>query len=1230
MEVNRAILQSIFEKEYNLLEAENGEQAMVLVEQYHYQIAAVLLDIVMPIKDGYQVLGEIGSKGYLSEFPVVIITAESSAESEVRAFDMGASDMIVKPFEPHVVKRRVQNNIELNLHRQNQDELIEEQASKLRESNSAMIDALSSIIEYRSVETGQHIRRIRMFTKVLLENVSLNYSEFMLDERKINIIVSASSMHDIGKIAIPDSILNKPGRLTKEEFDIMKTHSVKGCEMISSLSRMTDKEYLQYAYNICRYHHERWDGKGYPDRLKGDSIPICAQVVGIADCYDALTTDRVYKKAIAPDRAMDMIQQGECGVFAPKLLECLKNVRTVFARFAREYSDNPVAHTEMPAQPLKAEAERADGTMVDTLRLGQLKYFTLLKYMRDTVMEVDLITGVYHLAYTSGNDFEALRSGKTFSESIRNFAEAAVHPKDRHQVLELLDEYMRQFFREGMMKRCRRYRIYNRSLKEYRWCQATLLRIDVDNPYQRKILLVWHEDKGYSEERTLSADDGRLLQSLFGGIQILRNDRWFTLTSLCEYLQHLLGYSQREMKERFMNKYINLIRPADRKEIFQQMQEQLRNGSLVELEYPIVAKNGTIIWLLDKRQLVIKDDGEEYFYCILIDITKSKQAQEELRRLIERHRLIMEQTNDIIFEWDIEGDRVMYSSSGERRLGHPLMNEQARSSMDDGMNIYSEDQPNLAKLLNTLKDGKAYGETDLRMMDSQGQYRWYKIRAAAQFDTYGKAYKVIGVATDVDEEKQKLMILRNQAERDGLTMLYNRSTAKKDIESYLRLRQPDSRAAMIIVDVDDFKHINDTYGHMSGDLVLQKVAIGLHRLFRSNDIIARIGGDEFLLFMKDIPSRAIAENRAEKVLDIFRNITWNDNVQYKVTCSLGIAFCPDDGISFDTLFSHSDRALYHAKAKGKEGFRVFDKTMMEDDILMPQVPAANTVIDSEISQSELQATLIEDVFRCLYESANVGTAMNTILEMTGRCFSLSRVYVFEDSHDGRRAGNIFEWCNQGITPRKEQQSFMDYTAQDGDYHQSFDEAGMFYCPDPSALPEWQQKLLAPYHIKSMLQYAIREDGVFRGFVGFDDCAVSRFWSKEQIDVLAFIAKLAAVFFLKKWDYTRMRHVLGDFTNLLDHQSELLYVIRVKDHKILYMNKRLRSCVPKASVGKLCHHLLFRQQEPCEGCLTGSEDYRRMYSPVLEAWLEVGSHMIEWNGEQACMVECHLEDKKKEN
>lgn len=338
MEVNRAILSEIFCSSYSILEAADGKEALWQVRRHEEELSVVLLDIVMPEMSGYDVLVAMRDDGILVKVPVVVVTSEDSIQSEMKSFDLGASDLIMKPFEPHVVRRRVQNIIDLYQHKNNLEHLVETQAQRLQASNEAMIDALSSVIEYRNLESGQHIRRIRLFTRILAERISrAGYSKW--GPADINMISSAASMHDIGKIAIPDSILTKPGRLTDEEFGVMKTHAEKGSEMILEISWMSDQEYIRYAYDICRHHHERWDGRGYPDGLKGEDIPLSALVAGVADVYDALTTVRVYKGAYTHKEAVRMICGGECGSFPQWLLDCLLNVEKNFARLAHEYAD---------------------------------------------------------------------------------------------------------------------------------------------------------------------------------------------------------------------------------------------------------------------------------------------------------------------------------------------------------------------------------------------------------------------------------------------------------------------------------------------------------------------------------------------------------------------------------------------------------------------------------------------------------------------------------------------------------------------------------------------------------------------------------------------------------------------------------------------------------------------------------------------------------------------------
>ena len=1128
MELNRALLRNIFEDDYNLLEAEDGEQAVILARQYHSSIVIILLDLVMPVMDGYKVMEELARKHLLDELPVIVITAEDSTENEVKAFDLGASDIIMKPFEPYVVKRRVQNVIELTLHRLNQQELIEEQAAKLRESNAIMIDALSSIIEYRSVETGQHIQRIRIFTKILLENVAYSYPEFGLNERNIDIIVSASSMHDIGKIAIPDKILNKPGKLTQEEFSVMKTHTTKGCEMLANLNGMSDKDYLQYAYNICRYHHERWDGKGYPDGLRGDSIPICAQVVGIADCYDALTTDRVYKKAISPEHAFNMILNGECGTFSPRLLECLKNVKGLFEECTREYADGhtPKAADIKTISPVLFSRE-------ETLQMGQLKYFAMLQYTDATVMEMDLDNGVYHVVYTSGREFETLKTGKRFENSILHFIQESVHPEEQKQLLSFFGREMEDFFVNGLRKSSVKCRIYSSGNEAYYWCMVTLVRIEVNNPYSRKAMVIW--DKRAAEETELPRDGRKrdklfsvgVLDSLLGGVQTCKNDKWFTILQMNSGLKELLGYTEEKIQNQFQNRYLNFIYPKDRDMVHTKIQEQLTKGNFAELEYRITAKDGSVLWVLDKRCLMSRIGEEEYFLYVLVDITQLKKAQEELRLTLERHQIIMERSNDIIFEWDIENDTVSYSNNWEKKFGYQPVREEATKKIPKAPHLHPKDQTCFLQLIHDMKNGIPYSEIEFRVADAGGRYRWCKIRAAAQFDSAGRPFKTVGVVTDIDEEKRASQILLDEAQRDGLTKLYNKSSGRKQIEGLLNVKEKGTPAAMMIIVLDNFKLINDTYGHMFGDVVLQEFAGELVQLFRDQDIICRIGGDEFLIFMENAPKEAVSI-RARKIIEASHRMFRENAISYTPSCSIGIGSYPEDGTDFETLFHHSDVALYDAKKRGKNTYSFYSPSILNCPFNMPAVkPTVNTRIESETAPAQVMYRLIEDAFTILYESIAPEDAIACILKMVGREFAASRTYIFEDSGDGRSTSNTFEWCNDGIESQKANLQNYAYDNLGGRerYMALFNEEGIFYCPDVEQLSEGYREMFKAQGIQSLLQCEIRRNGAFAGFVGFDDCKIKRFWLKDQIYALSFIAKMLSVFLAEKRERSGNQHSL---------------------------------------------------------------------------------------------------------
>ena len=324
-EMNRAILSEMLKDEHCILEADNGREALDMVDRYGDELSLVLLDIVMPGISGFEVLADLSRRSGIDNLPVIMISSEDSDDAVLRAYELGASDYINRPFDSRVVRRRVSNTIRLT-------NLLSQQYNERVKNSRMLIDIMAGVMELRNGESGRHVTNIEKLTELLLGYLVQRSGTISLDNEERSTIALASALHDIGKMSIDDAILNKPGRLTPEEFEIMKTHTTIGANMLLELgSHHAGNALLEYAYQIARWHHERWDGRGYPDGLKGDDIPIAAQVVSVADVYDALTSVRVYKDAIPHEEAIQMILDGKCGTFNPLLLDCLLEVQDQIA-----------------------------------------------------------------------------------------------------------------------------------------------------------------------------------------------------------------------------------------------------------------------------------------------------------------------------------------------------------------------------------------------------------------------------------------------------------------------------------------------------------------------------------------------------------------------------------------------------------------------------------------------------------------------------------------------------------------------------------------------------------------------------------------------------------------------------------------------------------------------------------------------------------------------------------
>ena len=433
---NRDILKEILGETYNYLEAENGNQAIQMIGE-NIGIDLMLLDINMPQMNGFEVLKIMKRSQCIEETPVIMISSEESVDTMREAYEMGITDYITRPFDSVIVKKRVQNTLSLYANQNNLVNVVVDQIYEKEENNNIMIRILSSILGSRNSESREHILHIKTATEMMLRQLIKITDVYHLTEADIALITTASSLHDIGKIYIPEEILNKPGRLTDEEFKIMKTHSELGADIIQDMHLPQEKPLVHTAWEICRWHHERWDGKGYPDGLKGEEIPISAQVVSIADVYDALTSERCYKKAFDHDTAIKMILDGQCGQFNPILLKCLKELSPrLFKMFSNETDDSKQYY----------EAQRLSNEILSEKSLPRKNYSQhLIKVMQEKIDFFKKNSGRNSVDYNavSGQLTIINENQQTLYQRVDSkfdvFKEFEVSEEDVQHIIDLLD-----------------------------------------------------------------------------------------------------------------------------------------------------------------------------------------------------------------------------------------------------------------------------------------------------------------------------------------------------------------------------------------------------------------------------------------------------------------------------------------------------------------------------------------------------------------------------------------------------------------------------------------------------------------------------------------------------------------------------------------------------------------------------------------------------------------------
>lgn len=724
-------------------------------------------------------------------------------------------------------------------------------------------------------------------------------------------------------------------------------------------------------------------------------------------------------------------------------------------------------------------------------------------------------------------------------------------------------------------------------------------------------LLGQQERRVAQRDRDLAA----LTNNLPGAVVCCDDTTDLNLIEFSDGFLKLYGYNRQEVRELFHNRFSEMILAEDLAKAWDVVKAQLAKGSTKEIEYRVRRKDGSLIWVLDRGQHVLRGDGTGYFYCILIDETETRQAREALKASLERHEIIMAQTNDIIFEWDLDTDEVELAANWEKKFGYAARPGSTAAEMERSGYVHPEDKAELTALYRRIRGNEPYGEAEVRVADSTGRYIWCRLRVTLQH-TVGDR-RAVGVVIDIDGEKRQAQKLRQMAERDALTGLYNKGATRSRIDQVLTGSGIGEPCALMILDLDDFKRINDRHGHLCGDAVLSDVAGALLGLFRKEDIIGRIGGDEFCVFLRGLWSEEALRQKAEAVLELFRGVLQQGR-QWAVSASLGIAIAPRDGVDYPGLFQNADVALYHAKEKGKNQYTIYDASMGWPELrseLAASRGSERDHIDSEENSRYLGSELAQYVFRVLYQAPDAEAAIPLLLEIIGRQMDVSRTYIYEVEENGRFITNTFEWHSEDV--ESEQKGFQHIAMADiEDILSSMEEKGSFFCKDITRLKPAYRALLSSQGIYSTLQCGIYDGGRFCGAVGFDECRGVRLWTQEQVSALTLVADIVGTFLMKWRIQARSDDLVQSLKHLLDHQKDCIYVVDAETYEVLYANQKTLDVVPGLKLGDRCHEAYYRRSKVCAECPTLHRNAEgvgqgMVYSWLLDQHLEVHVDTITW-------------------
>ncbi|MEG2096761.1 MAG: diguanylate cyclase [Pseudoflavonifractor sp.] len=691
----------------------------------------------------------------------------------------------------------------------------------------------------------------------------------------------------------------------------------------------------------------------------------------------------------------------------------------------------------------------------------------------------------------------------------------------------------------------------------------------------------------------------------------------------------MTGYSLEDIQTLYHGRYLDVIFEADRKRAFEIYLEQLKTGVTYRMPYRILKKDGTLLWVMDNGYLVEDEDGL-YNHSIITDITAVKAQEEALRMSENRFSVAINASSGTLFEVDLKRQLYTHFENSQRLFGtdaqHLLADTSAFAQLPkeefiDAVTRYffhPDDWVLTKASMAELRKNKTTSyEARLRRYD--GSYLWAKIDVILVPDEFGVPSRMVGFMSDIDEIKKQSQRLESQVQTDPMTGLYNKIAMTTLVNKALS-GTPDGRHALITLDIDNFKGINDTLGHAFGDLVIMEVCAKLKISFRSHDIVGRMGGDEFAIFLENVPDTSSVLKKATELSAALRQTYSGEKGDYKISCSFGIIMIEGNCGSIEQLYRKADAALYQAKQNGKDQFVLYQ----EENADQYPIETIRTN-DEELRNLKASHNIEAQIFELLYTSKDFNVSIHMALAAIGQQYHVSRVSIFENDDDNLTTSNIHEWCNVDIPPAIDALQNMPIRSGTESIFDRFDSSGLLYCSNIRELPPYLQQILGSKGVLSALKVTITNDERTCGFIGFDDCSEHRVWTSEEIESLTFLSKVLSVFLFKKKTEIALLENLHTRLKILDVLPDYVCVVNPETHSLVYANSKMMQVLPTALPGTFCFTTLRGGQDgPCETCLVerirrGDTDNLEIISQDGRLHLHVDAMTINWTNDKQMVL-----------